>query len=462
MQIFDDLAHIYLNTDTVLTIGAFDGVHRGHQHLIQQMMVDARRESQLTALLTFHPHPSAVLNPENPPKYLTTPGQKAALLERLGLDVLVILPFDRQLADTSADDFVPMIAGPLRVRDLWIGSDFALGRGRDGNVFHLADLGRQFGFAAHVVPPYVWNGEIISSTRIRNLLRAGKVDEAATLLNRYYSLAGEVVHGAGRGHQFGIPTANLEVRANRATPTDGIYAVYAVLGEERYWGVANIGRRPSFDNGERTIEVHILDFKEDIYGCDLAVEFVKWLRPELRFDNITELYHQIDLDIQQTRDVLAQETPYPRPLLMTRYQPIRSYRKGPDRFEELSYTADVGIRAYGQNLKELFVNAACGLSSLMSDVDGLFDTTWHSIEVSAPDLESLLLNWLGELLYLHDTTREILIDFEIEELSDTYLRGSVYGTHLAQAQLEIKAVTYHDLKIERTEQGYTATVVFDV
>ena len=462
MQLFDNLPSVNLERDSVLSIGAFDGVHRGHQHLIRQMCAEACRTDRLTALLTFHPHPAAVLSPHNPPKYLTTPGQKAALLERLGLDALVILPFDMKTVNMSAYDFLSSISDPLRVSELWVGADFALGCGREGDVSALGEIGKHLGFDVQVVPPYVWGGGVVSSTRVRTLLLDGQVDEAARLLNRYHSLAGEVIHGAGRGHRFGIPTANLQVRMHRAVPMDGIYAVWAVLGDERHRGVANIGRRPSFDNGERTIEVHILDFEEDIYGCDLLVEFVKWLRPEQRFESVTALCAQIQQDIEQTEFVLASEPSYPQPLQITPCASSRSSGGGRVRFEELSYTADTGIRAFGRDLRELFGNAAYGMFSLIGDIDGLFHTTQHEIAVNSPDRESLLLDWLGELLYLHDTTGEIFIRVDIEDISNTYLRAAVYGTYLAQPQLEIKAVTYHDLKIEETAQGYTATVVFDI
>lgn len=461
MLMFDNLDSIDLERDSVLSIGAFDGVHRGHQLLIQRMIAEARRTDRLAALLTFHPHPNAVLSSENPPKYLTTPGQKAVLLEHLGLDVLVILPFDRKLANTPAYDFVEQITSPLRIRELWIGTDFALGHDREGDIPALRKMGEQFGFQIHVVQPYVLDGQVVSSTRIRGLLHEGRVEEAAYLLNRYHSLAGEVVRGAGRGHQFGIPTANLQVRANRAIPQNGIYAVWAILGSERHQGVANIGHRPSFDNGERTIEIHLLDFNRDIYGCDLLVEFVEWLRPEKRFEDTADLYDQIDQDVKSARTILDSAPSYPRALWTEGCKPAPLLNQT-RRFEELAYTADVGIRAFGQDLNSLFDNAAYGMFSLIGDIDGLFDTTHHTVSLSAPDRESLLVDWLGELLYLHDTTNEIFIRFSINEISDTHLEAEVHGTFLAQPQLEIKAVTYHDLKIEETPQGYTATVLFDI
>jgi riboflavin kinase/FMN adenylyltransferase len=313
MQIIDDLSQVDLDKDTILTIGAFDGVHRGHQYLIRQLLQKARRTHRLAGLITFHPHPSAVLSPRNPTRYLTTPGEKAALLERLGLDILAILPFNREMAQTSAQRFIEVVSRQLHMTELWVGKDFVLGHGREGTPDVLRALGQEMGFSVETITPLIWKGEIISSTRIRSLLFRGQVRKAAELLGRYPSLAGEVVRGAQRGRCLGFPTANLEVRAERAIPANGIYAVYTVLGKERYQGVANVGVRPSFDNGERTVEIYILDFEANIYGYDLVVEFVQRLRPEKRFTDIKDLTAQIEKDIVQAHRILAAEKPPPWP-----------------------------------------------------------------------------------------------------------------------------------------------------
>lgn len=462
MRLFDNLPPNKLEQDSVLTIGSFDGVHRGHQHIIEQMRREASRSDRLTALLTFHPHPAAVLFPDNPPKYLTTPDQKAAILEQLGLDVLVILPFDEEMANTTARDFLGRISEPLRVRELWVGGDFTLGRGREGNVSNLGELGKSYGFDLRVVPPFVWDGEAVSSTRIRKLLSDGQVEEAGRLLNRYHSLAGEVVPGAGRGRRHGIPTANLQVRSDKAVPMDGVYAVWATAGDGRHMAVANIGSRPSFHDDERAIEVHILDFERDIYGCQVLVEFVKWLRPGRPFSDVKDLYVQVDQDIADAKTDLAAAPVYPEPLLANPCASLGNPVEGHRRFSELEHTADTGVEAHGHDLGELFSNAAYGMFSLIGDLDGLFHTTRYEVEVNAADRESLLVEWLGELLYLHESKHEIFITFDITHISDKHLQAVVYGTHLAQVELEIKAVTYHDLRISETPQGYEATVVFDV
>jgi len=310
MEIIDDLSSANLNSDTILTVGAFDGVHRGHQHLIQQMVEEARQTKRLAGLITFHPHPSAVLSPYNPTRYLSTPGEKAALLERLGLDILAILPFDQGMAQTSARDFIDDVSRHLHMVELWVGEDFALGHAREGDVEALRAMGQELGFTVRVIEPLTWRSQIISSTRIRSLLLKGKVRQATQLLGRYPSLAGEVVRGSQRGHCLGFPTANLEVREERVIPADGIYAVYARLGEERHQGVANVGVRPSFEvGGQRIVEVHILDFDENIYGCDLVVEFVECLREERRYANAEELKAQIERDVGKARRILAEAPP---------------------------------------------------------------------------------------------------------------------------------------------------------
>jgi len=313
MEIIDDLSSVNPDGDTILTVGAFDGVHRGHRHLIQQMVEEARQAKRLAGLITFYPHPSAVLSPYNPTRYLSTPGEKAALLERLGLDILAILPFDQGMAQTSARDFIDLVRRHLHMVELWVGEDFALGRARQGNVEALRAMEQELGFTVRVIEPLTWQGQIISSTRIRSLLLQGKVRKAAQLLGRYPSLAGEVVRGSQRGHCLGFPTANLEVRKERIIPADGIYAVYARLGKERHQAVANVGVRPSFEIGsERIVEVHILDFEREIYGCDLVLEFVERLRDERRFADVEELKVQIERDIARTRRIGAEEKSIPR------------------------------------------------------------------------------------------------------------------------------------------------------
>jgi riboflavin kinase/FMN adenylyltransferase len=455
MEVIDDLTRADLRQDTVLTIGAFDGVHRGHQALIEAVIERARATGRLAAVITFHPHPAVVLAPERAPRSLTTPGDKVALLEGLGVDLVVLLPFDREVAATSARDFVEMIARHLRLRELWVGNDFALGRNREGNVPRLRELGRDLGYEVHVVEPVVDGSESISSSRIRALLQEGRVAEAAQLLGRYHSLSGEVVVGAQRGRILGFPTANLEVRPERAVPADGVYAVYASLGRERYPAVANVGVRPSFDNGQRTVEIHILDFDGEIYGCDLVVEFVARLRDERRFEDIDDLVSQIERDSQSAREILGREA-----------QPVDDTggdgEPCPYRYREIEHTADRALQVWGKKLPDLFAGATRGMYSLMADLDGLVPTHWREVRLDAWDRESLLVDWLNELLFLTEAEGILFLECDFESLTDTELVARVGGAHALPTQAEIKAATFHNLALVRDENGWSTVITFDV
>jgi len=307
MKIVSDLAHSTTGPNSVATIGAFDGVHLGHQALIRQLVIRARELRCQAALITFHPHPSEVLTGRTASRYLTTLGEKAAILEGLGIDLLAILAFTCQLANTSAADFVAQVCHALRMRELWVGPQFVLGRDRQGDIPTLQALGRRLGFRLRVVEPVVNGEELVTSSRIRELVLAGRIREAARLLGRFYSVVGEVVHGDHRGRLLGFPTANLEVRAERILPPNGVYAGYARVGEERYGTVMNIGVRPTFNDHERLLEAHLLDFDGDLYGTDLMVEFVERLRPEAKFDSVQALIAQIHKDKAQAQELLAAE-----------------------------------------------------------------------------------------------------------------------------------------------------------
>lgn len=469
MKIVDNLAKVNLQQETILTIGAFDGVHRGHQALINTIVKRARATGRLAALITFHPHPVVVLAPDRAPPYLTTPGEKAALLERLGVDLVVLLPFDRRLAATTARDFMEMVSRHLRVRELWVGSDFALGRNREGTVPRLRELGQELGYEVHVIEPVLGSGEVISSSRIRALLREGFIEDATRLLGRYPSLSGEVVTGAHRGHKLGFPTANLEVRPERAIPADGVYAVFAVLGPERYPGVANVGVRPSFDNGQRLVETHIFDFDQDIYGCDLVVEFVARLREERRFADIQELIAQMKRDTEIARQILAQAEQEPE-LFSTfpgRKQEGAYCRY---RYRELEHTADRALWVWGEGLADLFVGAARGMYSLMADLEELVATDWREIRLEAWDRETLLVHWLNELLFYTESEGLLFVEYQVESLVDPVPAGSfgamllarVGGLPVSTTKAHVKAATFHNLEIVQGETGWTTEITFDV
>jgi riboflavin kinase / FMN adenylyltransferase len=462
MELLDDLSKASLRQETILTIGAFDGVHRGHQALIDQVVARARATDRLAALLTFHPHPAAVLAPDRAPRYLTTPGEKVALLEGLGLDLVVLLSFTRETAATPARDFMEAVSRHMRLRELWIGADFALGHNREGNVPRLRELGGELGYEVQIVEPVSGEDEIISSSRIRALLRDGQVEGAARLLGRYPSLSGEVVTGARRGHKLGFPTANLEVRPERAVPADGIYAIFALLGEERYQAVANVGVRPSFDNGERIVEAYIFDFDRDIYGCDLVVEFVARLREERRYEHLDDLIAQIERDSDEARRILARIDVTPRRLAETGLGPAVTgchYR-----FLEIEHTADRALQVWGEDLPNLFAGAARGMYSLMGDLEdvGPVATQWRTVSLEAMDREALLVDWLNELLFLAEMEGLLFVDFRIESLTETALTARAGGIHARVTKADIKAATFHDLAIVQDDSGWSTVITFDV
>ncbi len=323
MQIYRELPATPLSHDTTLTIGVFDGVHLGHQALIGEAVRRARDSHRLCGVLTFDPHPVEVLAPNAHIRYLTTIDARAQLIEQLGADFLYIIHFSHAVSQLSAREFVRPLVEKFRMRDLVIGYDFTLGHNRQGNADYLRALGDEWGFTLEVVPPVMVGGEIVSSTRIRKLLSAGKHDEAEQLL-AHSSLA---------------------------------------------------------------------------------------------------------------------TLPY----------------------EEISHTADVALRVHGRTLESLFVNAARGMFALMTDSSQIATESEFSIEVDAPDHESLLVNWLNELLFQHEMSEQMFCDFDVSITSEGHLRGTVRGgTAHAEIRKHIKAVTFHDLRIVEHGGMFETTLVFDI
>lgn len=444
MAIIRHLYQLAPDEDVVLTIGKLDGVHLGHQYLVRQIVQRAEALGIRSGAITLHPHPAEILAPQRRIHYLTTLDERLELLAELGLDLVIVLPFTLEVAETTAQEFVADLCHHVRLKELWVGPDFALGHNREGDIAFLRRLGREWGFAVHVVEPLTVGGEVVSGTQIRQLIADGQVAEATRLLGRHPRLHGEVVRGAERGRALGFPTANIEVADRLLVPKNGVYATQVWLGGEQFDGVTNIGVRPSFDHGERVVEIHILDFDRSIYGEKLEAAFVERLRDERRFNGIDELTTQIARDAEQARQILTE---------MRDRQP---------RFQELEYTADVGLRVFGKDLKELFENAAWGMFSLITDPGQVAPITQRDIELEAIDVETLLVDWLSELLYLHEIEEEVYSEFVFDHVTPTTLKGHVRGDRDQDIKKDIKAVTYHDLVVKKTTTGYEATVVFDI
>ena len=303
------LAGIKLS-NTWLTIGSFDGVHLGHQKLICDLTQQAHQAGAKSVVLTFYPHPTVVLRGKTGAFYLTTPDEKAEYLSQLGIDILVTHPFTRETSQISARDFISYLLSHLGFQQLWVGYDFALGRGREGNVAYLQQLGEELGYKLHVIDPVAVDGRIVSSSEIRNQLQAGDVEMASKLLGRLYRVAGPVVHGDGRGKGIGIPTANLETDAEKMIPGAGVYACCTFVDGKTMPAAVNVGTRPTFESMDLRshVEAYILDYSGDLYTKQIALEFIAWLRSEEKFRSVAELIDQVHVDIEHTREIFDRVT----------------------------------------------------------------------------------------------------------------------------------------------------------
>lgn len=289
----------------IATIGNFDGVHLGHQQIFRKIVQEARQNRSKSVVITFDPHPKSVLHPEKRPFYLlTTLEEKLKLIESLEVDGVMLIPFSLEFSKTTARDFVCRILWEqLRIKKLFIGHDYTFGKGKEGNEEFLARYGKELGFQVDVTNAVKVGEIIISSTKIRNLIFDGDVKTAGTLLGRPYNLKGRVTGGYRRGAQLGFPTANLEPE-KILIPPEGVYAVVVELKGTRYQGVLNIGSNPTFGNERQTVELHILDFQDDIYGEGLELFFIDRIRAEVRFDGPESLANQIRKDVAQARIIL--------------------------------------------------------------------------------------------------------------------------------------------------------------
>lgn len=292
--------------EAVVTIGVFDGVHLGHQALVRRVLDRAASLGARSACVTFSPHPEDVLRPESGITHLATLRDRTLLLEGMGISEVVVFEFTHALSQLSPEEFIDLLLVRFRIRELWIGSDFALGKDRSGGPERLAAIGREHLFTVHQFPPVEIEGEVISSSRIRKALAEGRVEDAARLLGRPYRLTGAVVEGDRRGRTIGFPTANIALGERLAVPADGIYAArVAVPGEGSVRPAAvSIGVRPTFGGGRRQIEAYLVDFDGDLYGKELAVDFVARLRPELKFETVGALVTQMAEDVRATRAIL--------------------------------------------------------------------------------------------------------------------------------------------------------------
>jgi riboflavin kinase / FMN adenylyltransferase len=286
----------------VATIGNFDGHHRGHRALLETVVETARKVQGTAIVLTFDPHPVKVLAPHIDLRFLTSPEEKLAHFEAAGIEEVVFLEFTVALAAMPPEQFAETVLHRhLNIAEIFVGEHFAFGKGRAGRIADLMRFGASYGFKVHPVAPVTFEGEVVSSTRIRRLIQAGQLEEAAGLLGRAYGIGGTVVPGRQQGQTLGWPTANLHVPPQRVIPPDGVYAARARFEAAAYDAIAYIGTRPTFGTGKRLIEVNLLDQQCDLYGKEVLVEFIERLRGDHAFASAEELSAQIGRDVEQAR-----------------------------------------------------------------------------------------------------------------------------------------------------------------
>ncbi len=302
MKIYSDPDNIDKNVRSAVTVGTFDGLHLGHMKIVRTVLEIAQKINGQSVLVTFEPHPRSIVSKNFDLKLITTFDEKKKLLEKTGIDNLVLINFTKEFSEQTSEQFIKnYIVDKFGAAHMIVGHDHKFGKDRNGNEDKLRELGKLHNFYVTSVPGENINGEIISSTIIRNALAEGNIEKANLLLGRNYSFSGVVVEGAKRGRTLGFPTANIRLDDERkSVPKRGVYIVSCELGNEHHYGIMNIGMRPTFENKkELVIEVHILNFNKDIYGEHIKTDFLKRMRDERKFESKEELIHQIEEDKKQ-------------------------------------------------------------------------------------------------------------------------------------------------------------------
>ena len=296
---------------SVVTVGTFDGVHLGHRAVLDEIARRARDAGRASVLVTFEPHPLAIVNPNAAPARLTTSEERLEVLATSEIDRVLVLRFNRELAGLSPEQFVEtVLLRQCAMRELVIGHDHGFGRGRSGDVSTLRELGARRGFAVDVVAPVApGSGPVVSSTAIRRAIAGGDLDTAARLLGRSYSVSERVERGEQRGRTIGVPTCNLAIPAAKLLPPDGVWAVVVETPSGRYGGMMNQGHRPTFDDGRRLMEVHLFDFEGDLYDRRITVQWLAPIRSIRRFDGLVELQQQLQKDAVRARAAVAAAVP---------------------------------------------------------------------------------------------------------------------------------------------------------
>ena len=304
MQIITDIRKFKNIKPPIITLGKFDGVHKGHQKVLRAVKDRAAKLKFPSVVYTFEPHPLKIVAPHKSPLLLTTLKEKIELIKASGIDYLILARFTKEFAAQHPREFVSdILVKQLAVKEVLVGHDYAFGKGKKGTIEYLKKLGQEFGFKVYIIPAYKKRGFIVSSSKIREYIQNGKMKEAARFLGRPYTISGKVIKGRNIGKHLGFPTANIEIH-NELIPKDGIYAVLALLGNKIYKGAVNIGIAPTFHTNKRAVEAHIINFKQNIYGKKLKIEFIQRLRGEKTFKSVEGLASQITRDVEKVKKIL--------------------------------------------------------------------------------------------------------------------------------------------------------------
>lgn len=305
MQIITGLPETAHNTHAIATVGVFDGMHRGHRHLMQVLASHAHNHNHRAVVITFDPHPDQLLRPDTFGGLLQTPAQRMIDMASCGIDAVYVVPFTDEIRQLTAAEFMARINAACNINELWVGWDFALGRGREGTVERLREIGATQGFTVEQIQRVQIDISTPSATRIRTALKEGDVASANAMLGYRHTYAGVVVTGDKRGRTIGFPTANISIDARIMLPKYGVYATILTAGEQRLASVTNIGMRPTFAGLQARIEAHVLDQQLDLYDQHVTLELVDFVRPEQKFAGIEALVSQIQADANHTRAVFA-------------------------------------------------------------------------------------------------------------------------------------------------------------
>ncbi len=444
MELINKLPNTNFRRETAITIGNFDGVHVGHRQLIRRMVASAERQNLVPAVVTFHPHPQKVLHPDRPLFYLTSVAERLSLLETLGVQLAISIPFSLEVARLTPEAFIQRLTHHLHMRELWVGPDFALGKGRIGDIPYLHRLGEQFGYRLFVVPPFVLAGEEVHSSVIRRALaETGAVGKVSQMLGYPYYVAGKVVAGDGRGREIGVPTANVACPAERLLPANGVYATWTLISDRWWPGVTNVGVRPTVGAGQmRRVETHLFGFQADIYGEQVRLTFLQRLRGEQRFPDFAALRTQIETDKIAGAAALAKIA----------FPPAQRAH-----FETLPNGADRVVRIEGETRVDLFREIATTLYSFLHQPHGAKRIVRRVTLQLGSSLAGQLDNWIETLLGFSAEQGELYDQFIVLSTAE---RVDAYVGGWAVDSLE-RRINITDLRIEqRPDRAVRAVVSF--